>query len=198
MSIEYDTSMSQAQLSEQLTAEQQTCLLIVAKDRFVVRSRPALLQISAKIALEVYQQLLAITARVAAQWSGPVEVYATGDAAALDASPLAAFARQPQISGNLGQRLHAGLGVALQHSPQVMAIGTDCPGLTLAALQSTAHSLRQADICLGPSDDGGYWCLGARSQAAVQVTCAADLPWSQPQLLKLTQSRALLLGYPVI
>ena len=119
-----------------------------------------------------------------------VIVCATGENTAFDQCPLASLPRIAQVDGNLGQRLAAGLSTALNQAPRAIAIGTDCPGLNVDDLSRMAALLDDQPLALGPSDDGGYWCLGVATAAAIAISCAADLPWSQETLLTTTQQRA--------
>lgn len=138
-------------------------------------------------ALAVYRRLLEHTAAVAAAW-GPVVVHRTGDATAFAASPLARFPHRAQVAGGLGERLAAGLSPAVVRTP-ALAIGTDCPGLDIAALEAVADLLADRAAAVGPSPDGGYWCLGVATAEAVTACCAADLPWSRPGLIAATAKR---------
>ena len=172
-----------------------TCLTIFAKapERGKVKTRLAA-DIGDDQALDIYESLLAITARVAHQWQGPVLVCATGNEDQFDTCPLAPFPRIAQVDGNLGERLHAGLTAASAAHSAAIAIGTDCPGINCNDLANIADLLADNDVAIGPSEDGGYWCLGVAHQTAIACTCAADLPWSQDHLLATTQRTIALAG----
>ncbi|NET74265.1 MAG: DUF2064 domain-containing protein [Sphaerospermopsis sp. SIO1G2] len=75
-------------------------------------------------------------------------------------------------------------------APRAIAIGTDCPAINVTDLTTVADQLEQHDLAIGPSADGGYWSLGVANHAAIDCSCAADLPWSQPHLRRETHARA--------
>lgn len=64
-----------------------------------------------------------------------------------------AWTRQP--SGGLDERLESAFAAA--HGPALL-IGMDTPQVTPALLASFDPG--RYDACLGPSPDGGYWCIG--------------------------------------
>ena len=74
---------------------------------------------------------------------------------------VAAF---PQQGDDLGARMVAALGQveALGFAPQVM-IGTDAPLLQPRHLRAALQALDNADVCLGPSEDGGYYLVACRT-----------------------------------
>jgi rSAM/selenodomain-associated transferase 1 len=173
-----------------LAKNSDTCLTIFAKAPELGKAKTRLAQsLGPQQALVIYQELLEITAAVAQQWPGPVLVCETGETTIFDTCPLAPLPRQPQVEGNLGTRLAAGLTAGLQQAPQAIAIGTDCPALSVAALTSVIGQLHTHPIGIGPSSDGGYWSVALASPEAVACCCAPTLPWSQPSLLTTTQEK---------
>lgn len=139
-------------------------------------------------ALAVYRALLATTAGVAAAWDGPVTLHAAGDDQAWASTPLASLPRRPQCDGGLGERLAHGLSWELTQGSTALAIGTDCPLISVDALHSIAQGLQDAKVVFGPSTDGGYWCLGVRSHQAIATCCDQGLPWSSTELLAASQT----------
>jgi uncharacterized protein len=94
----------------------------------------------------------------------------------------------PQTSGDLGERMHQ-LILALEtrgHSPVVL-VGTDIPTLRPDTILQAAGQLEHADICLGPSRDGGYYLLGM-NRADERVF--RNIEWSTPGVLNRTLSNA--------
>jgi uncharacterized protein len=67
--------------------------------------------------------------------------------------------RISQARGELGARL----AHALAPHRQVAVIGTDCPGISRAQIAAAFKALRRAPFALGPSEDGGFWIVAARS-----------------------------------
>ena len=177
---------------------QDTALVVIAKapERGKVKTRlvPGLGEDGA---LAAYQQLLGLTESVCQAWPGPVALFHCGAESAwrewhekVHEQGTGFFANCPQREqpdGDLGQRIAAALHFGLELSPRAIAIGTDCPDLSIAALSSVSSGLNEHEVCFGPATDGGYWAIGVASARATPVTCASDLPWSQPNLLQTTQ-----------
>lgn len=67
--------------------------------------------------------------------------------------------RVPQGRGNLGQRMQRLLDLA--PGPNVL-IGSDIPGVRASHIAAALRSLFRQGIVFGPSDDGGFWLVGAR------------------------------------
>ena len=64
-----------------------------------------------------------------------------------------------QGRGDLGQRLdHAWLE---QGGGPTVFLGSDSPDVPLPALTEIERALSMSDVAIGPTEDGGYWTLGA-------------------------------------
>ncbi len=144
--------------------------------------------IGADGALAVYRQLLAIVARVARRWPGPVLLAADGHDG-WDGTGLEGWPRRLQPATHLGGRIADALAGGLAVAPAAIAIGTDCPGLHEDHLRAVARGLASAPLAFGPARDGGYWAIAATAAAPLAVACAGDLPWSTPELLAATRAR---------
>jgi uncharacterized protein len=71
-----------------------------------------------------------------------------------------------QCAGDLGQRMETALREAFQEGcHRVVLHGTDIPGLTVSHLEEAFEALREKDLVLGPSTDGGYWLIGLKQHA---------------------------------
>jgi rSAM/selenodomain-associated transferase 1 len=83
----------------------------------------------------------------------------------------------PQPSGDLGDRLRAGVAAGFADGGPVVAIGTDCleiePDLVAQAFEELAH----ADVVFGPTPDGGYYLVG---MAALRPSLFQSVRWSSP------------------
>ncbi|MDO8579239.1 MAG: TIGR04282 family arsenosugar biosynthesis glycosyltransferase [Dehalococcoidales bacterium] len=101
----------------------------------------------------------------------------------------------PQTSGSLGERMHQ-LIVALEirgYSPVVL-IGTDIPTLQPDTLLQAARELENADLCFGPSRDGGYYLVGMnRSDERI----FQNIEWSTSSVLSQTMRNAKAAGLSV-
>lgn len=94
----------------------------------------------------------------------------------------------PQSNGNLGDRMLAALQHVQEqgHAP-LLLIGTDIPRLRPRHLRDALRALTQADICLGPTEDGGYYLLGCHEPVESLFT---DIAWGTDAVLKTTLLRA--------
>ena len=94
---------------------------------------------------------------------------------------------QLQARGDLGVRMHAAIAAAMTESDSVLLIGCDCPELQLADLVKARQELRlDADVVLGPSEDGGYYLIGMKTPQALLFQ---DIPWGGPTVLDVTRGR---------
>lgn len=71
------------------------------------------------------------------------------------------FQRALQSEGDLGDRMLAAIEKAFSAGhPQVLIVGTDSPNLPTEYLQEILSS--EADVTLGPTEDGGYYAISLR------------------------------------
>ncbi|MBZ0258713.1 TIGR04282 family arsenosugar biosynthesis glycosyltransferase [bacterium] len=68
----------------------------------------------------------------------------------------------PQCGGDLGERLKHGFLSLLQETSQAIALGSDSPDLPIDYLKQILESLQNHDVAIGPSTDGGYYCIGLK------------------------------------
>ncbi len=68
-----------------------------------------------------------------------------------------------QRGADLGARLHNAIRVLLRNGAQkVVVIGTDTPWMGARTIAHALRALSRADVTMGPTEDGGYYLLGAR------------------------------------
>lgn len=84
--------------------------------------------------------------------------------------------RLPQGNGNLGVRLNRLL--TLRQGGQVCIIGSDVPDINRTRVWEAFLALRNADVVIGPSFDGGYWLIGARGYRALPKKALSFVRWS--------------------
>jgi len=70
-----------------------------------------------------------------------------------------------QGKGNLGEKMKRQIIINKKFCTQnkiknIIFIGTDLPDLCHLDLLNTVRELKQNDLILGPSNDGGYWIMG--------------------------------------
>ena len=120
---------------------------------------------------------------------GPVEICAAPSASHPAWRPLELPANlqwSEQGEGDLGERMVAAVQRTLARGENVMLIGTDCPGLCAASLQTAAQALATHDAVLVPTADGGYALIAlARLHAGI----FENMPWSTPTVAQETLAR---------
>lgn len=101
-----------------------------------------------------------------------------------------------QEGRDLGERMANATAAALAADPRpVLVVGSDSPHLPLTALTDAAAALAaDADVALGPADDGGYWLVGLRAPAPGLFERIA---WGDASVFAETLGRAAHLGLRV-
>lgn len=99
-----------------------------------------------------------------------------------------------QRGDNLGERMGAAMAdaAAASFSPLVV-IGTDSPTLPPACITEAIQTLQAdiADVVFGPTDDGGYYLVGARQP---QPSLFDGVAWGTEAALTQTAANAARLG----
>ncbi len=152
----------------------QPTLIIMAKAPEHGKQRLAA-EIGAEAALEVNRALHKLTMREACDPLWRTLLYVTPDDAAQNARDVwpREIARLAQGEGDLGERLAR----ALSRHDNVAVIGTDCPLLSRTHIEAAFDALAQTRFALGPTEDGGFWVLAARSGAEAALAMA-NVRWS--------------------
>jgi rSAM/selenodomain-associated transferase 1 len=85
-----------------------------------------------------------------------------------------------QGSGNLGVRMHR---LARRHARgRIAFVGSDIPALTANDVAQAFRMLGQAQACLGPASDGGYWLVAMSARRPCRPF--ASVRWSTDQALR--------------
>jgi rSAM/selenodomain-associated transferase 1 len=90
-----------------------------------------------------------------------------------------------QGEGDLGAKMARAIATHVATGP-VVILGSDAPTLPRAHLHQALDALMEHDVVLGPSDDGGYYLVGARLAVPEIFT---DVRWSTPEVLPTTLER---------
>ncbi|WFB37891.1 TIGR04282 family arsenosugar biosynthesis glycosyltransferase [Kiritimatiellota bacterium B12222] len=95
----------------------------------------------------------------------------------------------PQCEGDLGQRLSFAVKQAFEHhTSPVFCIGSDCPQLeTGHFIEANNHLKKDADLVLGPTEDGGYYLIGMTRYMPELFT---NIAWSSEHTLRDTLKAA--------
>ena len=119
-----------------------------------------------------------------------------GSEAALRALLPAGFRLLAQSEGDLGARLERATVdlLAAGHSGAIL-VNSDSPTLPAMILRQAVQALRDNVVVLSPALDGGYTLIGLTRP---QRRLFADIPWSTPEVYRLTRERAGEIGLAVI
>lgn len=94
------------------------------------------------------------------------------------------FTYRPQCSGGLGQRLHQAFAANFQAGKgAAVAIGADCPELSIRHFEQAFRLLKAHDVVLGPAADGGYYLIGLRCP---QAQLFETMPWGTGEVFART------------
>ena len=87
-----------------------------------------------------------------------------------------------QKGQTFGQRLsHAFQTVFSQGYQQVIAVGNDCPDLSVADIQAAQQQLQHNPVVVGPDQHGGTYLIGLH-QRAFNQQLFEQLPWQSSKL----------------
>jgi len=112
-------------------------------------------------ALEVYQQLLKITAGVAEDVNAEKLVSYSKYVEESDDFDETIFDKSVQKKGDLGEKMkHAFRDGFDEGFNRIVLIGSDCPEITQSLIDKAFKKLYEFDSVIGPSDDGGYYLIG--------------------------------------
>ncbi len=92
-----------------------------------------------------------------------------------------------QKGRNLGERMAIAITEQLKSYKSVVVVGSDHPDLPLTYLRKAMTVLNYVDISIGPSDDGGYYCIGMKK---IQPTLFENMEWSVETVYAETLNRA--------
>lgn len=114
-------------------------------------------------AADLHRALLLDTVEAAESSGAEVAIAFTPQAARRELERLLGRHRRllPQGPGDLGRRLAYGFERLCDGRRPVLAVGSDCPGLSPARIREAAEALGRADVVLGPAADGGYYLIGS-------------------------------------
>jgi rSAM/selenodomain-associated transferase 1 len=95
----------------------------------------------------------------------------------------------PQRGNNIGERMYNSFfDIFPSVDGKCLLIGGDIPGITAEILDEGYDILERADIVLGPTTDGGYYCVGLK-QGCLKSTIFQDMPWGTSLVFTETISR---------
>ena len=172
-------------------------LVIMAKQPLVGRTKTRLVPfLTAEEATQIYEALLLDTIEMVLQLSSvadlavaitPPESRAYFEAITPPGTPI-----HPVVGMDIGACLEQALGWLLaQGYRKALAINSDGPSLPVTVLQQAIIALEDADLVIGPSEDGGYYLVGMKQ---LHHEIFESIPWSSAEVLSQTLQRASELG----
>jgi rSAM/selenodomain-associated transferase 1 len=94
----------------------------------------------------------------------------------------------PVAGADIGDCLHQVLGRLLAEGhPKAIAMDSDSPTLPIVHLHRAVARLGEADVVLGPCEDGGYYLIGLKQP---QPELFRGIAWSTAQVTAQTLARA--------
>jgi len=134
-------------------------------------------------ALSVYLKLLEHTRRVSADTKVDCLLFYSNHIEVDDAWDEERFKKFVQVGADLGERMKGAFELAFERCgyEQVAIIGSDCADLTTDVLNTAFEQLADADVVIGPSNDGGYYLLGMKRPF---LTVFDDKNWSTASVLE--------------
>ncbi|WP_426417620.1 TIGR04282 family arsenosugar biosynthesis glycosyltransferase [Aestuariirhabdus sp. LZHN29] len=173
-------------------------LLLFAKPpvRGQVKTR-LISQLGAGVATDIHRRLLSDTAMTLTRCSGvQLQLWMGFDEghSAFSAPVFSGWSRHLQVDGGLGERMEAAIACALKSYETVVVVGSDCPVLTPAYIESAFIALeQQAPVVFGPAEDGGYVLLGLRENTPALFR---NIDWGSERVMQQSRERLQALAMP--
>lgn len=166
------------------------CIIVMARapEHGRVKTRLAA-GIGHDAALVAYRHLLETTLHTATGGNlAPVELHLDGDMAHPLVQRLAAHPGVNlviQQRGDLGQRMYLALARALRTFSNALIIGSDCPVMDTAYLETALQTLAGGtDLVIGPGEDGGYVLIGGNR---ADECIFSDINWGSDSVMRQTR-----------
>lgn len=182
----------------------------MAADRTIVfAKRPAAGRVKTRLtpplppdeAVVVYEACLRDVVARAARQRASIEVWYQEElrAAHYFETEMPNWPARAQADGDLGAKMSDAFARSFaDDAERVVIIGSDAPTLPDAMLNAAFDDLHEVDVVIGPSVDGGYYLIGARSSAWPAARALFDaIAWSGPDVFKATFERCARIGLNV-
>ena len=124
-----------------------------------VKSRLAL-KIGQKKALLIYSELVNKTASIVNSLSAEVHLYYSDYIEENDNFNPLKIKKFIQKGNNLGDRIINALNISFKKFSPVVLIGSDLWKLEISDIENAFRILKNKNIVIGPSTDGGYYLIG--------------------------------------
>lgn len=113
-------------------------------------------------ALAIYRKLLEITQRTMDNLPCQVHIYYSSFIDNHDLFKGSNTTKSLQAVGDLGEKMSLAFQDIYNQMPsaKVVIMGSDCPDITPDIISQAFDSLENHHLVIGPTFDGGYYCLG--------------------------------------
>lgn len=139
-------------------------------------------------ALQVYKELLEKTISVAKRTDARRQVWYSSFIDYEDKITTDKFEKYLQSGSGLGERMKNAFQQAFEEGvDRVVIIGSDCPSLNKRIVKNAFDRLKENDLVIGPSEDGGYYLLGMNRYYEALFE---DIEWSTESVLESTLQKA--------
>jgi rSAM/selenodomain-associated transferase 1 len=99
----------------------------------------------------------------------------------------AGFIPYLQHGDDLGERMSNAFDEAFENNHKVVIIGSDCPQMSTAMIQTAFDALSNNPIVVGPTFDGGYYLLG---MSRFFPELFQNIEWSTDSVCQITIKKA--------
>lgn len=138
-------------------------------------------------AIQIYRRLLAYTQSVTERAGAAKQVWFSDYIPEENEWDAPGIEFRLQRGEGLGERmLHAFRSGFEEGFRNIILIGSDCAQLSVDILDDGFRALREHDIVLGPSRDGGYYLIGLNKP---RPTLFKEIPWSTTEVFEKTEAR---------
>ncbi len=144
------------------------------------------LEAHVRLTLAVLDNLCATGYPVEFWWDRPVDDRPGEAASIIEELDAAGLMQGVQEGSTLGQRMYRALSLSLRDYDRALVVGSDCPSVDPDYARNAVALLKDYDVVLGPSDDGGYVLIGASRVAEGMLD---DIAWGTPEVLTQTCER---------
>ena len=136
-------------------------VLVFCKNQIIgkVKSRLAL-KIGQKKAFLIYSELVNKTATIVNSLSSEVHVYYSDYIEENDKFNSSKIKKFIQKGNNLGDRMINALSISFKNFSPVVIIGSDLWKLKISDIEDAFRILKNKNVVIGPSTDGGYYLIG--------------------------------------
>jgi hypothetical protein len=172
-------------VEEQVERQMKNALLVIAKRPMPGQTKTRLTPpLSPAQAAELYEHFLKDTLDLARQVTNVTRLIAYAPIGAEDyfAQLAPDYALVPQIGNDLGERLDNALTQCLNNGfAHAVIMDSDSPTLPARFIADAFDALNDADVVLGPCDDGGYYLIGLKHP---QPRLLRQVKMSTPNVLR--------------